>query len=103
MIIREHPTAVDAIVRAGGRQLLDKAEQRWNAHPMTSLHVLQLRRRLRGSRARSVWRPLPPVDLPQKEVHRLRMHFDKADPKSRGEVRLLEVPSALHPVVEGCS
>lgn len=77
---------LDHIARHGGRELLDDIEAAWaQKDMMIHLHALNLRRRLRKSKVKSL-QPRLDVSLPDSDVVRIRGCFEAVDTECTGEI-----------------
>ncbi|CAE8605435.1 unnamed protein product, partial [Polarella glacialis] len=86
--------AVDEIARYGGRELLDEVEANWSQDQMISLHSLNLRRRLRASKVKSLI-PKKEVVLPPDDIVRIRGCFEAIDEDGSGEISEEELSVAF--------
>mmetsp|Transcript_70134 Transcript_70134/g.131111 ORF Transcript_70134/g.131111 Transcript_70134/m.131111 type:complete len:608 (-) Transcript_70134:147-1970(-) len=95
---REDIQARDEIAYHGGREILDELEEHWTEHKIISLHMLNLRRRLKLSKTRSIRKQRPVVTLPPEEVIKLRACFDQLDENKTGRIGAQQIDTALRMV-----
>jgi len=86
--------AIDEAATHGGREMLDTVEGAMGGNPMVSLHLLNLRRRLKKSIAKSL-RPKKAARLPAEDVVRLKGCFDAMDEDESGYIDVTELSVAL--------
>lgn len=97
-VAKESQEGLDNIARYGGRELLDDIEQYWASKDMMiNLQVLNLRRRLRKSKVKSL-KPRLDVTLPEGDVVRIRGCFEAVDADNSGEIDEEELGAAFRMV-----
>mmetsp|Transcript_60043 Transcript_60043/g.142997 ORF Transcript_60043/g.142997 Transcript_60043/m.142997 type:complete len:608 (+) Transcript_60043:51-1874(+) len=95
---RDDTEARDEIAYHGGREIIDELEEKWGDNKILSLHMLNLRRRLKLSKTRSIRKQRPTVDLPPEEVIKLRACFDQLDTEKCGRIGAEQIDTALRMV-----
>jgi Ca2+-binding EF-hand superfamily protein len=83
--VKSDDAKLDELAKFGGRELLDDIEEEWKGSKMISLHILNLRRRLRRSTAKSIKKRMQ-VQLPPEDVVKLRETFDAVDEAQIGSI-----------------
>lgn len=83
--VKSDDQKLDDLAKYGGRELLDDIEDDWKCSKMISLHILNLRRRLRRSTTKSIKRR-DQVELPPEDVVKLRETFDAVDEEQIGSI-----------------
>lgn len=94
-LVREDPCALDEVATYGGRELADLIEPKWGSSRMVALHLLNFRRRLRRSKAKSVRKQRPEVPLPPEDVVKLRKCFEELDDSKCGSIGIQKINKAL--------
>lgn len=94
---REDLEVLDEIVACGGREMLDLVEPMWEHCQWVALHALNLRRRMKRSKAKSR-RTRREVQMPPEDVLRLRALFDSIDNEGTGSINAQQLQHALQMV-----
>lgn len=85
-LAKESQEGLDDIARYGGREYLEDVEKTWGVKDrMIHLHALNLQRRLRKSKVKSLF-PRMQVCLPPEDVVRIRGCFEAVDEDESGEI-----------------
>jgi Ca2+-binding EF-hand superfamily protein len=92
--VKNDQKKLDELAKYGGRELLDGLEVEWKGSRMISLHILNLRRRLRRSTTKSI-KKIYEVQLPPEDVVILRETFDAVDPEKTGSVDKVQFGEAM--------
>eukprot|EP00930_Biecheleria_cincta_P070323 TRINITY_DN57965_c0_g1_i1.p1 TRINITY_DN57965_c0_g1~~TRINITY_DN57965_c0_g1_i1.p1 ORF type:complete len:616 (-),score=151.25 TRINITY_DN57965_c0_g1_i1:24-1871(-) len=94
-VAKQSQEGLDDVARYGGRELLDDIERYWASKDMMiNLHALNLRRRLRKSKVKSL-KPRLDVSLPDSDVIRIRGCFEAVDADGSGEIDEEELGAAF--------
>jgi calmodulin len=70
-------------------------DARWAGNRMIALHVLNLRRRLKNSKAKSIKKTRPETPLPPEDVVKLRKAFEELDTTGNGHIGIHQINTAL--------
>lgn len=81
--VREGPDKLNELAKYGGREMLDELEPCWESNKLISLHILNMKRRLRRSNTKSIKRKVE-VQMPPEDVVKLRGCFEAFDPQGKG-------------------
>lgn len=92
--VKTDDAKLNELAKYGGRELLDDIEEHWKSHKMISLHILNLRRRLRRSTTKSI-KIRNKVDLPPEDVVKLRETFDAVDVEQHGSIGKVQLGKAM--------
>jgi len=92
--VKNDQAKLDELAKYGGRELLDDLEPEWKSHKMISLHILNLRRRLRRSTTKSI-KIRNRVELPPEDVVKLRETFDAVDVEQTGSIGKQQLDKAM--------
>jgi len=92
--VKDDKVALDELAMYGGREMLDDIEGMWKGSRMISLHILNLRRRLRRSTTKSIKKRLE-VQLPPEDVVKLRETFDAVDEEKLGHIGKEQLGKAM--------
>lgn len=92
--VKNDPSKLDELAKNGGRELLDKIEGMWAGSKIISLHILNLRRRLRRSTTKSI-KKIFEVQLPPDDVVKLRETFDAVDTEKTGSIGKQQLGQAM--------
>eukprot|EP00931_Biecheleriopsis_adriatica_P074139 TRINITY_DN48266_c0_g1_i1.p1 TRINITY_DN48266_c0_g1~~TRINITY_DN48266_c0_g1_i1.p1 ORF type:complete len:619 (+),score=149.78 TRINITY_DN48266_c0_g1_i1:85-1941(+) len=85
-LAKEGQEGLDDIARYGGRELLDDVDGQWgDKDRLIHLHALNLRRRLKKSKVKSLF-PRLQVALPPEDIVRIRGCFEAVDADGSGEI-----------------
>lgn len=92
--VKNNDSALDELAKYGGREMLDDLEGVWKNSRMISLHILNLRRRLRRSTTKSIKKRLK-VQLPPEDVVKLRETFEAVDVSKKGAIGEQQLGEAM--------
>eukprot|EP00933_Yihiella_yeosuensis_P038139 TRINITY_DN3209_c0_g2_i1.p1 TRINITY_DN3209_c0_g2~~TRINITY_DN3209_c0_g2_i1.p1 ORF type:complete len:640 (-),score=145.07 TRINITY_DN3209_c0_g2_i1:153-2072(-) len=85
MVAKQGQTKTDEIALYGGRELIAEVEQNFASNEMVNLLVVNLKRRLRKSKVKSII-PKPEVQMPAGDVVRIRGCFEAIDKDGTGQI-----------------
>jgi calmodulin len=92
--VKTNDTALDELAKFGGREMCDDLEELWKNSRMISLHIVNLRRRLKRSTTKSIKQRLK-VQLPPEDVVKLRETFEAVDPDKKGKIGEKQLGEAM--------
>merc|ERR1712139_370756 len=92
--VKSDDRKLDELAKYGGREMLDELDGIWKGSKMVSLHILNLRRRLRRSTTKSV-KKIFEVQLPPEDVVKLRETFDTVDHEKTGSIGKEQLGEAM--------
>merc|ERR1712139_253115 len=92
--VKSDDKKLDELAKYGGREMLDELDGIWKGSKMISLHILNLRRRLRRSTTKSI-KKIFEVQLPPEDVVKLRETFDAVDTAGLGSIGKKQLGEAM--------
>jgi Ca2+-binding EF-hand superfamily protein len=92
--VKNDDAKLNEVAKYGGREMLDDLEVIWKGSKMLSLHILNLKRRLRRSTTKSI-KKIFEVQLPPEDVVKLRETFDAVDEAHIGSIGKHQLGRAL--------
>lgn len=95
-LTKDSPCTVDELVTQGARELLDEVEAAWGSNRMISLYTLNLRRRLRKSKATTL--KLRKKASAPEDIIRIRGCFEAIDADGNGYIDAKEMSLAFQMV-----